>query len=93
MVNNLASTFSEVIDILDNIEHEYKKKIPNDILIVFENECDKKYLKYLKKDKSDLKNKNYSKDALTIIAYLNLKYWCKSNEEKRKYRDIYLKNI
>ena len=34
--------------------------------------------------------KDYSQEALSIIAYLNLKYWCETNEEKRYYRDMYL---
>lgn len=93
MKENLEPAFSEVLDILNNIEPEYRQKIPKDIIEIFQEECDKTYLSELKKSTINIKEKEYSEDALTIIAYLNLKYWCNNDDEKRKYRDMYFNNI
>lgn len=91
MEKDLSKDFAEVLYIIDNIEKKYKEKIPKDIMQVIIDECDKSHLKELLRDnKEDFLEKDYSKGALSIIAYLNLKYWCETNEEKRYYRDMYL---
>lgn len=92
MDKNMANAYSEVLDILDYIEPQYKAKIPKDMLDMFKSECNKDYLNILLKDETDRLEKNYSEEALSIIAYLNLKYWCETKEEKKYYRDMYLKN-
>ena len=92
MDNNLANAYSEVLDILNYIEPQYKSLIPQNMLNMFKSDCNKTYLELLLKDKTDRLEKEYSEEALSIIAYLNLKYWCKSPEEKKYYRDMYLKN-
>lgn len=93
MENNISpNTYSEVIFILKYIEPEYTLKVPKDIIDTFKKECNKEYLRELSADKTDPLERDYSKDALAIIAYLNLKYWCETNEEKKYYRDMYLKN-
>ena len=91
MISNLANAYSEVLDILNYIEIKYKQKIPKDMLQMFEDECNKDYLKTLLQDKTDRSQKDYSEEALSIISYLNLKYWCETNKEKKYYRDMYLK--
>ena len=91
MNKNMANAYSEVLDILDYIEPIYKYKIPKDMLDLFKSECNKEYLNALQLDKTDALEKNYSEEALSIIAYLNLKYWCETKEEKKYYRDMYLK--
>ena len=91
MISNLANAYSEVLDILNYIEIKYKQKIPKDMLQMFEDECNKDYLKTLLQDKTDRSQKDYSEEALSNISYLNLKYWCETNKEKKYYRDMYLK--
>ena len=91
MNKNMTNAYSEVLDILDYIEPIYKYKIPKDMLDMFKSECNKEYLNTLQLDKTDALEKNYSEEALSIIAYLNLKYWCETKEEKKYYRDMYLK--
>lgn len=91
MEKDLSKDFAEVLDILDNIEKKYKEKIPKDVMQVIIDECDKSHLEELLRDtKEDFLEKDYSKGALSIIAYLNLKYWCETNEEKKYYRDMFL---
>ena len=91
MDKNIANAYAEVLDILNYIEPQYKVKIPKDMLDMFKSKCNKDYLKALQEDKTDSLEKNYSEEALSIIAYLNLEYWCETKEEKKYYRDMYLK--
>lgn len=91
MEKNLSNAFSEVLDMLNYIEIEYTRKVPENLLQIFKDECNKNYLQKLLTDKTDVTEKDYSDDALAIIAYLNLKYWCETNEEKKYYRNMYLK--
>ncbi len=92
MEKNMDKAYSEILDILEQIETEYMEKVPQDMIEMFKEDCDKDYLNKLKKDNTDLKQKKYSEEALAIIAFLNLKYWCETDEEKKKYRDMYLNN-
>ena len=93
MKEDFSNIFSEVLDMINYVEQEYKDKIPKSLMEMFYEECNKSYLKKLSNENIEMKDKKYSEDALAIIAYLNLKYWCKDNKEKRKYRDMYFKNI
>lgn len=93
MEKNLSKDFAEVLYVLDNIEKKYKEKIPKNVLQIIIDECDKSYLnELLRNNKDDFLTRNYSEETIVIIAYLNLKYWCETNEEKKYYRDMYLKN-
>ena len=92
MDKNMENAYSEVLYILKHIEPEYAEKIPRELFNIFRDECNKEYLDALLSDKTDFKEKDYSKEALSIIAYLNLKYWCETKEEQKYYRDMYLKN-
>lgn len=92
MKKNLSKAFAEVLYILDNIEIQYKVKVPKNMLDMFKDECDKKYLNILHESKGDFLDKDYSKDSLAIISYLNLKYWCETKEEKKYYRDMLFEN-
>ena len=59
MDKNLANAYSEVLDILNYIEPQYKCKIPKDMLDMFNSECNKDYLKILLEDETDRLEKDY----------------------------------
>lgn len=88
----LKTAYAEVLDILNYIGSDYISLIPEDTMQLFEKECDKDYLHKLKADSRDTTSKEYSEEALAIIAYLNLKYWCEDATEKKYYKDLYLTN-
>lgn len=91
MEKDLSKAFAEVLYMLDNIEVKYKSKVPRQLIQIFKEECDENYLKKIFEEKNDFLERDYSDDALAIIAYINLKYMCETNEEKKYYRDMYLK--
>ena len=39
-----------------------------------------------------IKNQNLTDEALALIAYLNLNYWCKDAEEKEELKKKYIEN-
>ncbi len=90
--DDLKTAYAEVLDILNYIGSDYISLIPDDTMQLFERECDKDYLHKLKADSRDATSKEYSEEALAIIAYLNLKYWCEDDAEKKYYKDLYLSN-
>ena len=92
MKNALENEFAEVLYILNKIEKEYKAKIPKDLMQVFYNGCNKKYLNKLIKENNNIENINYLETTLTIIAYLNLKYWCETSKEKNSFKKLYINN-
>ena len=91
--DDLRKPYAEVLDMLRFIGTEYKSLVPAEELRLFESECDKKYLYQLEADETAIDDRQYSEEALAIIAYLNLRYWCKDDKEKKYYKDIYLKNF
>ena len=89
---DLKKSYAEVLDMLRFVGSEYKALVPAEELNLFETECDYQYRLKLEADSTPVDDRQYSEEALAIIAYLNLKYWCKSEEEKQYYKEIYIKN-
>ena len=90
--DDLKNAYAEVLDMLNYIGSDYTALIPEATIHFFETNCDKAYLQKLKADSRDVDCKEYSEEALAIIACLNLKYWCENNDEKKYYKDLYLNN-
>ena len=63
---------------------EYKEKIPNQLLDLFEKKQDKTYQVKLDKTK-ELTQYNYGKETRTLLAYINLIYWCDKQEKEALY--------
>ncbi len=83
--------YSEVYAILDMIGEYYIKKLPENIyqniLKLKQQDYNPKYTK----DKS-LKMQHVSRDAISIIAFFHLSYWCESSEEKNNLKKIIKEN-
>jgi len=84
-------TYSEVCEFLGLLGNKYTNKIPNKLLRLFENNKSEKYVPHIDPDIS-IKEQNLNEDTLTIIAILNLKYWCKDEEEIKRLKTIYKNN-
>lgn len=78
--------YSQINNILNNIEEEYYQKIPKKLIEFFKNNS-LEYCMYYN-DKGELK---ISKLAEQILCYLNLEYWS-SEEEKEELLKKYKEN-
>ena len=80
MDNSFA--YSEVLEVLDNMDKKYVNKIPKKLIDYFNDNSSDNYIKHIDPN-VDLKEQELSKKTLDILALINLKYWTK-NEEHRK---------
>ena len=82
--------YSEVLEILNNMDKKYVNKIPKKLLDFFNNNSSKNYIEHINPEQ-DLKEQKLSKKTLDILALINLKYWTKSEEHRKellmKYRE------
>lgn len=83
--------YAQVDNFLSLLDEKYVEMIPRHIRYFFKQEKDLNYNTPIVPD-IPIKNQNLSTEALALIAYLNLNYWCKDPEEKKKLREIYKKN-
>lgn len=83
--------YSEVFEILKNIDKEMVMKIPNDVLKIIKSNRDPNYNKHINWNKK-LSEQNLQKETINIIGFLNYNYWCDTTEKKEKYQNIVLNN-
>lgn len=69
--------FTQVLNILNNIESEYYEKIPKDIIELFTQNNIEYYQYYDENGQTKI-----SDLAEQILCYLNLEYWCNEQEKK-----------
>lgn len=91
MISERAIAYSEVYSILEKMKPEYIDKIPNKFKTMIIEEMDKTY-----KPKIDinipLKEQKITSKALTILAMINLNYWCTNDKHKSELIELYSKN-
>lgn len=83
--------YAEIIEILDNLEVQYKEKIPNKLIDFFKDNSAKDYQNHIVNNIS-LSEQKLQKETLDILAMLTLNYWCNSEEEKTELMSIYSDN-
>ena len=89
MKNNYA--YSEVIDIIDNMEVKYKEMLPQKLIDFLNENKNFEYQKHIN-PRMPLSKQNISKDAISILAMINLKYWVKDEEHKTSLLNRYKAN-
>lgn len=91
MIIDTMMSYSEVYEILNLLEEEYREKVPENIRNFFEEERLKDYKPQIDIDvpliEQDLKRK-----TIVLLAVLNLNYWCTTPEEKQEALDELTKN-
>ena len=75
-------TYAEIDEILNLIEEEYVNRIPDKIRTFFRENRSREYNPVIKPDIS-LLEQNIRRETILLLAMLNLKYWCDSEEEKK----------
>lgn len=90
-MDNSSLAYSEVYEILNMIEDEYKERVPKNIIDFFEEERDKEYNPIIDVNIT-LEKQNLKRKTIVLLAILNLNYWCDSEEEKQEILDSFAKN-
>lgn len=83
--------YSEVNKFLDIIGEELSNKIPIKLREFFKREMDKSYIPTLNAN-IPIEEWNLKRKTISIIAGLNLQYWCKDEEKKKILIDEYAQN-
>ena len=88
---NTKEAYSEIDEFLELLDEDTKEKVPEYLRIFFKDNKDKDYRKRIRPDVS-IKEQNLKEETLALIAMLNLKYWCKDEEERQRLIKIYSDN-
>lgn len=83
--------YAEIDEFLDLLSPERRNKIPQKLQQLFKNEKDKNYIKGINPN-VPIKEQALKEETLSIIALLNLQYWCDNAAEKERLEKIYADN-
>lgn len=84
-------TYSEICEFLGLLGTKYVCKIPSKLLQLFENNKSENYTSHINPN-IPIKEQSLNEDTLTLIAILNLKYWCEDENERQRLTTIYKNN-
>lgn len=91
MIIDTMMSYSEVYEILNLLEEEYREKVPENIRNFFEEERLKDYKPQIDTD-IPLIEQDLKRETIVLLAVLNLNYWCATPEEKQEVLDELTKN-
>lgn len=86
MMLDTMMAYSEVYEILNLLDKEYKEKVPDKVRTFFEEERLKDYKPEINTD-TPLIDQNLKRETIVLLAILNLNYWCDTPEEKQEILD------
>lgn len=89
--NELSIAYAEVYEILSFMEQKYVDMIPLKLLELFKEEKEKEYKPNINPT-IPLDEQNLQKKTLSILAMLNLNYWCEDENEKKELIALYAEN-
>ena len=90
MMNN-SYVYSEVLEVLDNMEQKYVNNIPNKFIELLKMNASSDYIKHINPS-IPLQKQNLNKMTLNILAIINLKYWVNDEEHKKELLEKYKQN-
>ena len=91
MENELLKAYAEVDKVLSFMENKYVEKIPSKMREMFKNEKLEGYNPVIS-PKVPLDEQDLQRKTLSILAMLNLNYWCESEKEKQELISLYAEN-
>ena len=91
MKNEQRESYTEVLTILNYMEIEYQEKIPKKLIEFFKRNSAKDY-KFDIDLAIPLKEQKLKAKTLSLLAMLNLNYWCENEEEKQELMKKYSEN-
>lgn len=83
--------YAEIDNFLELLDEKTRSKVPEHLRRIFKEEKAYNYNKKIDVNKP-ISEQNLKDETLAIIALLNLKYWCKDENEKKRLKEIYSKN-
>ena len=83
--------YAEVDDILEFIPEDKRIQVPHNLRQLFKENRDPNHIIHLD-NSTPIEQYALRKETLSMIALFNLKFWCKTQEEKSKLRKIYESN-
>ena len=86
MILDTMMAYSEVYEILNLLDKDYKEKVPDKVRTFFEEERLKDYKPEIDTD-TPLIDQNLKRETIVLLAILNLNYWCDTPEEKQEILD------
>ena len=86
MILDTMMAYSEVYEILNLLDKDYKEKVPDKVRTFFEEERLKDYKPEIDTD-TPLIDQNLKRETIVLLAILNLNYWCETPEEKQEILD------
>ena len=89
--DSTRKAYTEVDNFIELLDEYYKNKIPKKLREFFKNEKEEKYIKNIYRN-IPIKEQNLLQETLSLIAFLNLQYWCDDEEERKRLRKIYTEN-
>ena len=91
ITDTIRKAYAEVSEFIELLPIAEKKKIPQELIQIFNEKKDNEYIKNIKPNVS-IKEQNLLPETLAIIAMLNLNYICEDENEKIRLRKIYENN-
>ena len=83
MMLDTMMAYSEVYEILNLLDKEYKEKVPDKVRTFFEEERLQDYKPEIDVD-TPLIDQNLKRETIVLLSILNLNYWCDTPEEKQE---------
>ena len=83
--------YTQVLEVLRNMNEEDIKKVPEKIIELFNRNCAKNY-EFKINPVISLKELGLNNYALSLLAMLQINYWCKSDDEKIALADKFSEN-
>ena len=90
MMDNMLA-YSEVYEILNLMEDEYRKRVPQKVIDFFDDERMKEYKPEIRVD-IPLEEQKIKRETIILLAILNINYWCDTEEEKQKFQNELILN-
>lgn len=91
MNDDLGQACTEILVLLNNMEPEYFRKVPRETIDFFKKNSDKNY-SFIYDVNVPFAKQKVSERTLALLAILNIKYWCETEEEKQKLIAMYNDN-
>ena len=88
---NSSLAYSEVYEILNLLEDEYKNRVPKKVIEFFERERDENYNPIIEID-VPLDKQNLKRETMVLLAILNMNYWCDNEDEKQEMLNSFNEN-